>query len=131
MSETAHFRGEVIERLVDRLSPGAWYERRLFVTRHGPILTRPARPHVIERALAFLRERGAREIRHPGGYLLSHLLCTLQLLREWGAPESQTTSLRDRRGRAPGSRGSRTPPRPRMTIRLRCMRTPFRPILRA
>jgi hypothetical protein len=41
MTETAHFRGELIDRLVDRLSPGAWYEMQLFVTRH-PELFSPA-----------------------------------------------------------------------------------------
>jgi hypothetical protein len=41
MTETAHFRGERIERLVDRLSPGAWYEMRCFVTGH-PELFSPA-----------------------------------------------------------------------------------------
>lgn len=41
MTETAHFRGEVIERLVDRLSPGAWHEMRFFITRH-PELFSPA-----------------------------------------------------------------------------------------
>jgi hypothetical protein len=41
MTETAHFSGEVIDRLVDRLSPGAWYEMRSFVLRH-PELFSPA-----------------------------------------------------------------------------------------
>jgi hypothetical protein len=49
------------------------------------------------RVIPFLRERGAREIRHPGGDLLSHLLRTLRLLREWGAPEF--TALTDSRCR--------------------------------
>jgi hypothetical protein len=34
MSETAHFAGDRIERLVDRLSPGAWHEMQLVVARH-------------------------------------------------------------------------------------------------
>jgi hypothetical protein len=34
MTETAHFRGELIERLVDRLSPGASHEMRIFVSGH-------------------------------------------------------------------------------------------------
>jgi hypothetical protein len=34
MTETAHFAGDRIERLVDRLSPGAWHEMRLVVAAH-------------------------------------------------------------------------------------------------
>jgi hypothetical protein len=41
MTETAHFRGDVIERLVDRLSPGGSHEMRVFVLRH-PDLFPPA-----------------------------------------------------------------------------------------
>jgi hypothetical protein len=34
MTETAHFAGDRIARLVDRLSPGAWHEMQLVITRH-------------------------------------------------------------------------------------------------
>lgn len=34
MTETAHFAGDRIERLVDRLSAGAWHEMRLVVAGH-------------------------------------------------------------------------------------------------
>ncbi len=39
MTETAHFRGDVIERLVDRLSPGASHEMRFFVLGHPELFS--------------------------------------------------------------------------------------------
>jgi hypothetical protein len=40
------------------------------------------------RAVRLLRERGAADIEHPGGKLLSHLLRTHDVLREWEASEA-------------------------------------------
>ncbi len=39
MTETAYFRGEVMERLVDRLSPGASHEMRYFILRHPELFS--------------------------------------------------------------------------------------------
>jgi len=39
MTETAHFRGAEIVRLVDRLSPGAWHEMKHFVGAHPELFS--------------------------------------------------------------------------------------------
>jgi hypothetical protein len=41
-----------------------------------------------EDAMRALRERGAAELEHPGGDLLSHLARTAGRLERWGAPEA-------------------------------------------
>jgi hypothetical protein len=44
-----------------------------------------AMPGTTERAIAFLRERGAADVAHPGGALLAHVLRTRALAIELGA----------------------------------------------
>jgi hypothetical protein len=51
-------------------------------------LTGTGADSTLDRVVAFLEERRAREIPHPGGTLFDHLARTRKLLMEWGARPS-------------------------------------------